>query len=108
VAVDLKTLLLAAAALAVPAGAFALGAHDPFAPPRAGVPAALVADPPAAAADGLAGLRAGCTPLALIDGAWHRVGAVVRGARLARIDRHGVLLAHPDGRLERLWLVARP
>ncbi|MDP1693097.1 MAG: hypothetical protein Q8L49_14305 [Burkholderiaceae bacterium] len=109
-AFDLKPAMLAAVAgilaLGLPDTAWALGAAAPFTPPRAAQQASAAADSAAAATEGLAGLRRGRLSMALIDGAWHRVGDAVRGARLAQIDAHGVLLRHADGRRERLWLVA--
>lgn len=108
---DLKLAALLSLAGAFAAGlpdtAWALGAAAPFTPPRAAQQVPAAADSTVAAAtEGLAGLRRGTLPMALIDGAWHRVGDAVRGARLSQIDAGGVLLLHTDGRRERLWLAA--
>jgi hypothetical protein len=97
-------LLLSAAA----APACALGPSAPFTPPAAAASApAIDSAQTAAAADasGLAGVRLGATPQALIDGHWHRAGDAVRGARLVAVTRHGVTLQHPDGRVDQLFLL---
>lgn len=94
------------------APSLALGPAAPFTPPaEAGTPAASTAAISSAPAEitGLAGVRLGTPPQALIDGRWHRPGDTVRGARLHAITRHGATLQHPDGRSERLllWPLAR-
>lgn len=98
--------VVAAALLSLDAAA--LGPKDPFTPPgrvsdaaRSGELAAVAATPLVV---GLAGLRLGHTPAALIDGEWISVGAGVRGARLHSVSMRGATLRHPDGRMERLAL----
>jgi len=115
-AVDLT--LARTLALAVVAGlllanlpAAALGPAHPFAPPLAASAAAATeaaASQPAAmlnSGDGLAGVRSGTVPMALIDGQWWPVGGQPRGARLLSINRAGATLRHPDGRVEQLTLL---
>ena len=98
--------------LAWPSGVGALGPTAPFAPPRASASAASMplADSTSAQPSrvGLAGLRLGPHPMALLDGEWRQPGDSVRGARLTQLDSRGVTLLHPDGKRERLWLAAPP
>jgi hypothetical protein len=89
--------------------AAALGPQAPFTPAPERATAADfapgAAGAAALAAPGLAGVRLGRTPLALIDGQWWPTGASPRaGQRLHAIDAHGVVLRHADGRSERLSL----
>jgi hypothetical protein len=99
--------------------AAALGPQAPFTPAperAASADAAAAAGTAAQAATGLAGVRLGPTPMALIDGQWWPPGASLPGgARLLAIDAQGVVLRHADGRSERralqpqtATLVARP
>ena len=116
-----------------PSGLQALGPAAPFAPPRAllegrqreaaGASSAATGDtamaatasasagpapaaePAPPAAEGIAGVRLGARPLALIDGQWWPLGARLRGASLTAIERHGVRLQHAGGRVEWLLLV---
>jgi|GEM_PF-1465295 len=108
-------LLLALGALR----AAALGPQAPFTPAparAASADAAAATGAAAPAATGLAGVRLGRAPLALIDGRWWPPGASLPdGARLLAIDAQGVVLRHADGRSERralqpqtATLVARP
>lgn len=69
---------------------------------------APAASAPAATGEGIAGVRLGARPLALIDGQWWPLGGRPRGARLSAIDHHGAWLRHADGRQEYLALVAVP
>ena len=90
------------------ASACALGPAAPFMPPdaAASAPAAeAIAALPSADVIGLAGVRFGSTPQALIDGRWHRTGDAVRGALLMSVTRKGVTLQHPDGRVDQLFLL---
>ena len=90
------------------APACALGPTAPFMPPdaAASAPAAeAVSALPATDVMGLAGVRLGTTPQALIDGRWHRIGDAVRGTRLMSVTRKGVALQHPDGRVDQLFLL---
>ena len=93
------------ASLAAPMMARALGPSAPFTPPFA---ASAAATSQIAAAKiesgGLTGLRLGASPQALIDGRWHAVGDIVRGARLSAVTRRGATLQHPGGRSEQLSL----
>jgi hypothetical protein len=102
----------------------ALGPAAPFTPPAAVAPSAAIGPAAAASAPtvdlsgsavgaepgsptlpGLAGLRLGKTPMALIDGQWWRPGDRPRGALLAAVNNNGALLRHADGRTEQLaWL----
>lgn len=102
--------IAAALLLAWPVGADALGPTAPFTPPRAGAASMPPADSASALPTrvGLAGLRLGPRPLALLDGEWRQPGDSVRGARLTQLDSRGVTLMHPDGKRERLWLAAPP
>ena len=92
--------------------AAALGPNSPFASPRAASAAAAGDLAPAAAqaavptgSDGLAGVRSGAEPMALIDGQWWPVGGQPRGARLVSVHRAGATLRHADGRIEQLSLL---
>ncbi len=103
--------------------AWALGAAEPFMPPRrqAAASAALTAsaqlaagaaalpDQPAdtAAASGLRGVRLGQRPQALIDGQWVAAGQAVRGAQLLAVQADHALLRWADGRTERLALAGQ-
>lgn len=102
--------LAAALLVAWPLGAGALGPTAPFTPPRASATSMPLTDSTSALATrvGLAGLRLGPHPLALLDGEWRQPGDSVRGARLTQLDSRGVTLMHPDGKRERLWLAAPP
>jgi hypothetical protein len=105
-----RVLAMLAAAL-LPQWSAAMGPSDPFTPPSRAVPATDASAMPeaaAAAANGLAGVRLGSAPAALIDGEWIVPGQTVRGARLAAIRIDGALLRHPDGRTERLALFPSP
>jgi hypothetical protein len=96
-------------AAAVPS--WAIGPTSPFQPPRpaAARTSAGAAAAPAIEAGHLTGLRLGAAPQALIDGRWHRLGDIARGATLVAITRDGATLRYPDGRAERLGLwPARP
>ncbi len=87
----------------------AMGPKDPFAPPgavRVVPPLDVQASAQLAADKGLAGVRLGAQPAALIDGHWVRLGGNVRGARLAQLGPQDVVLQHPNGRRERLPLFA--
>ena len=55
-------------------------------------------------AKGLAGVKLGAQPQALIDGQWWAQGALVRGARLVGVSASAVQLRHPDGKVEKLVL----
>jgi len=99
--------------------AWSVGAAAPFMPP-ARVSAIANANADASAADpaasspgssnlaqpvaGLAGIKLGAQPQALIDGQWFARGASVRGARLVMVSAGAVQRRHPDGRIERLLL----
>ena len=99
--------------------AHALGPAAPFTPPAAVATAAsavaaagaptidLIGNPAgsesaAALLPGLAGLRLGKSPMALIDGQWWRPGDRPRGALLAAVHPTGAVLRHADGRIEQL------
>lgn len=99
---------LALLTLAASNAAHALGPAQPFTPPAAvrGDAADPALPPPATAR--LGGLRLGAAPAALIDGQWVGLGARIHGARLQHIEPPYAVLQHPDGRLERLALAARP
>lgn len=98
--------------------AWPLGAAAPFTPPRptaapndtaaysAAAPerTASSAGAPVLLATGLAGIKLGAPPQALIDGQWWAQGALVRGARLVDVSASAVQLRHPDGKLEQLVL----
>lgn len=98
--------------------AWPLGAAAPFTPPRpAAAPSDTAADGAAAPdrtasgagasvlpATGLAGIKLGAQPQALIDGQWWAQGALVRGARLVGVSASAVQLRHPDGKVEQLVL----
>lgn len=111
--------VLAWAAAGLPA--HALGPAAPFTPPAAVAPSAaagpaavanaptidlsgnlVAADSSSPASSGLAGLRLGKSPMALIDGQWWRPGDRPRGALLAAVHNTGVVLRHADGRIEQL------
>lgn len=91
------------------APACALGPAAPFTPPAAAAASApadrAIAASAAADVSGLAGVRLGNRPQALIDGRWHRAGDAVRGARLTAVTRTGATLQHPDGRIDQLFLL---
>lgn len=97
---------------------WALGAAEPFVPPRraaAAAPAAsaareavLQADPgDAVATGGFSGVRLGQRPQALIDGQWVVIGQAVRGAQLSAVQADHALLRWADGRTERLALAGQ-
>jgi len=105
-----RRLLVSALGLAGLPAAFALGPSAPFEPPRAAssamqaAAAASAASGAEAAPSGLAGVRLGRKPGALIDDQWVEIGATVRGARLAAVRDGEAQLLHPDGQIERLRL----
>ncbi len=112
-AVDLMRALAPLIALAAAPATWALGSAAPFVPPRTASAPALAAPAASGSAaaeavapgtEGLAGVRLGVQPMALIDGRWWRVGDLPRGARMQTVDAWGVTLRHPDGKLERLML----
>ncbi len=131
-AVAVRTLALLTALCAGLAGAlpaWALGAGEPFVPPRrpavaAAAPApsapsaasaasaareaVLQADPgDAVATGGFSGVRLGQRPQALIDGQWVVIGQAVRGAQLSAVQADHALLRWADGRTERLALAGQ-
>ncbi len=86
--------------------AAALGPLQPFTPPVAaarGADAAAAA-PQAATHIGLAGVRLGTSPRALIDGEWVALGQPAREGRLVAVRAHEVVLRLPNGRDEHLPL----
>jgi hypothetical protein len=93
----------------LPTAAWSLGPAQPFLPP-APEAASSATDPTANAelGHGLAGIRLGKAPAALIDGHWLRIGQPVRGATLQRIDAQRVWLRHADGHTEPLALQPGP
>ncbi|MDE2401081.1 MAG: hypothetical protein KGL90_05410 [Burkholderiales bacterium] len=100
--------LLGWALLGAAPAALALGPSAPFVPPTP--PTASASDPALATVEtpsstGLAGLKLGRQPQALIDGLWVAQGATVRdGSVLTAIKRRAVQLRHPDGTIETLEL----
>lgn len=135
VAVKALFLLALCTGLAGALPAWALGAAEPFMPPRrqavvnaaasaaanaaasatpvAGAQpaadAAALPDQPgdAAAAGGLRGVRLAQRPQALIDGQWVAAGQAVRGAQLVAVQADHALLRWADGRTERLALAGQ-
>jgi hypothetical protein len=102
---------LIAAALCATLPTLAMGPREPFTPPAvlaASAPAVAASAPVAAAGFGLAGVRMGSRPAALIDGRWVPLGHSVRGARLAQLSPQAVVLQHPNGRRERLSMSFAP
>ena len=94
-----------AALLLLPIAGHALGPAQPFTAPAATAHAADAATTAApATSSGLAGVRLGTSPGALVDGQWIALGQAVRGARLVSVRAHDVSLRHTDGRIERLAL----
>jgi hypothetical protein len=95
---------------ALPTAAWSLGPAQPFMPPApaAAASAAETTADAEPAVHGLAGVRLGKAPAALIDGLWLRVGEPVRGATLQRIEAQRVWLRHADGHTELLALYPLP
>ena len=103
----IRTALLATVAALCALPAAALGPLQPFTPPSAPIrstdsPTAPV--PQAAEASGLAGVRLGTSPRALIDGNWVALGQQVRDGKLVAVHAHEVVLRLPNGRSEHLSL----
>ena len=99
--------LVGLAMLSTTSSAWALGPSAPFLPPA--MAASVVGEPSAAEAvafgGGLAGIKRGRSPGALIDGRWVAQGGMVRdGVVLGAIERQAVQLKHADGTVERLVL----
>jgi hypothetical protein len=103
----LIVLITSLIAVSAPVPASALGPAQPFTPPA---PTSRAADPVVAAAaqaapgSGLAGVRLGSSPRALIDGEWVALGATVREGRLVAVHPHEVVVRLANGRTERLAL----
>jgi len=100
--------LMIFAASLLPTLAFALGPKDPFTPPARTSAASATQVGVAVQRTGLSGVRLGKTPAALIDGEWITLGDTVRGARLAAVRLHEVVLQHADGRIERIAMFPEP
>ncbi|RZI86795.1 MAG: hypothetical protein EOP38_00415 [Rubrivivax sp.] len=84
---------------------WALGPAAPFEPPAPQAASDAAPAQGAVKASGLAGIKFGHQPQALIDGAWVARGATVRDdALVLSIERQAVQLKHADGRVERLVL----
>jgi hypothetical protein len=94
--------------LAGPLVAAALGPTQPFTPPtvapRGTADLELNTADHTSTSSGLAGVRLGASPQALIDGRWVALGALVREGRLVRVQAHGVTLHMPGNRMEQLPL----
>ena len=103
----LMTALFASAAALVAPLAEALGPLQPFTPPLAAArssDAAPAAPTPIAETSGLAGVRLGSSPRALIDGEWVALGQPVRDGKLVAVNAHEVVLRLANGRTEHLSL----
>ena len=103
----LMTALFATAAALVAPLAEALGPLQPFTPPLAATrssDAAPAAPAALAEAGGLAGVRLGSSPRALIAGEWIAIGQHVGDKKLVAVHAHEVVLRLPDGRAEHLSL----
>lgn len=86
----------------------AMGPMAPFAAPNGGLPEPTSAGGGLSTTQGLAGVRLGRHPGAVIDGSWVRQGQTVRGARLESISRSRVVLRYPDRHTESLDLFTAP